>query len=445
MRHIVSIVLGLLLTAAGHVPALAASAFTYQGELVFNSVPANGNYDFRFILYTAAVGGSQVGPIVEAPAVAVSQGVFTTEIDFGPVFGSADYWLDIAVRPGGDSSFTPLSPRQAVTPAPRALGLSLPYSDFVDLPNSAINIGNAGGGVATFQGSGENYDAVLSLFAGGAGPALYASSGAGGQSSAIAAYSQNEERFAAEFEITNPANNNPALFLRTNGDGFALQAEVNSDTMGSAIFARTTSDVLGSYAGTFAGPVVMQCDSGNCNNTYALRTYGNLSVLGTLSKSAGSFRIDHPLDPTGKYLSHSFVESPDMKNIYDGVAVLDANGSARIQLPEWFEALNESFRYQLTALGAPSPGLYVSDEVRGNRFAIAGGTPNARVSWQVTGIRHDAYARRHPIPVEEEKTGDERGRYLVPEAYGLPEDQAIGLPLLPAIQSEAKLPPAGAR
>ena len=44
MRHIVSIVLGLLLTAAGHSPALAASAFTYQGELVYNAVPADGSY-----------------------------------------------------------------------------------------------------------------------------------------------------------------------------------------------------------------------------------------------------------------------------------------------------------------------------------------------------------------------------------------------------------------
>jgi hypothetical protein len=131
-----------------------------------------------------------------------------------------------------------------------------------------------------------------------------------------------------------------------------------------------------------------------------------------------------------------------MKNIYDGVVSLDASGSARIELPDWFEALNESFRYQLTALGVPSPGLYVSEEVRNSRFAIAGGTPGARVSWQVTGIRHDAYARRYPIPVEEEKTGEDRGRYLVPEAYGLPTDQAIGLPPTLPIEAEAIPPPA---
>ena len=442
MRRIVSMVLGLVLAAAGDRLALAASAFTYQGQLVYNAVPADGNYDFRFILYSADVGGSQIGPIVEVPGVAVTQGIFTVEIDFGPVFGSADDWLDIAVKPNGTPTYTPLSPRQAVTPAPRALGLSLPYLDDVDLPNVAIDISNAGGGVANFQGGGSDYNAVLSLFASGAGPALYALSGAGGQSSAIAAYTLNAERYAAEFEVSNPSNDNAALYLRTNGGGYALQAEVNSDTTASAIFARTTSDMVGSYAGTFGGPVVMSCQSPNCNDTFALRTYGNLNVIGTLSKSAGSFRIDHPLDPTGKYLSHSFVESPDMKNIYDGVVTLDAYGSARVELPDWFEALNESFRYQLTALGVPSPGLYVSEEVRNNRFVIAGGTPYARISWQVTGIRHDAYARRHPIPVEEEKTGDERGRYLVPDAYGLPADQAIGLPQEPPIEAEATLPAA---
>ena len=59
---------------------------------------------------------------------------------------------------------------------------------------------------------------------------------------------------------------------------------------------------------------------------------GNLNVSGTLTKGGGSFKIDHPLDPANKYLSHSFVESPDMMNIYNGNAVLDARGEAVIQL-----------------------------------------------------------------------------------------------------------------
>jgi hypothetical protein len=57
---------------------------------------------------------------------------------------------------------------------------------------------------------------------------------------------------------------------------------------------------------------------------------GNVGVVGTLSKSAGSFKIDHPLDPENKYLYHSFVESPDMKNIYDGVIMVDSKGEAQV-------------------------------------------------------------------------------------------------------------------
>lgn len=151
---------------------------------------------------------------------------------------------------------------------------------------------------------------------------------------------------------------------------------------------------------------------------------GDVSVFGNLSKEGGSFKIDHPLDPGNKYLYHSFVESPDMKNIYDGVATLDGNGTAVVQMPEWFDALNRDFRYQLTAIGAPGPNLYISQEVSGNHFAIAGGKPGSKVSWQVTGTRQDAWANAHRIPVEEEKSAQERGYYMAPELFGqAPEKQ----------------------
>jgi hypothetical protein len=76
-----------------------------------------------------------------------------------------------------------------------------------------------------------------------------------------------------------------------------------------------------------------------------------------------SFKIDNPLDPANKYLCHSFVESPDMKNVYDGVVVLDRKGKAEIELPDWFGALNKDFRYQLTAIGAPGPNLHIAEEI----------------------------------------------------------------------------------
>jgi len=152
---------------------------------------------------------------------------------------------------------------------------------------------------------------------------------------------------------------------------------------------------------------------------------GDVEITGSISKGSGSFKIDHPLDPENQYLYHSFVESPDMMNIYNGNVSLDAHGEAWVALPDWLEALNRDFRYQLTPIGGPGPGLYIAEKVQNNRFKIAGGEPGLEVSWQVTGIRHDAYAEANRISVEEEKPADERGTYLHPEAHGQPETSGL--------------------
>ncbi|MGH8016557.1 MAG: hypothetical protein ACREBV_10215, partial [Candidatus Zixiibacteriota bacterium] len=149
----------------------------------------------------------------------------------------------------------------------------------------------------------------------------------------------------------------------------------------------TSQGVVGNaYDGLTAYGVYGSCP-GSATNEWGGYFSGALHCTGTLTKGAGAFKIDHPLDPENKYLQHSFVESPDMKNIYDGVVILGANGAASVQLPDWFVALNRDFRYQLTAIGAPGPNLYISQEISNNGFAIAGGQSGMKVSWQVTGIR----------------------------------------------------------
>ena len=146
-------------------------------------------------------------------------------------------------------------------------------------------------------------------------------------------------------------------------------------------------------------------------------------------KNSGAFRIDHPLDPRNKYLQHSFVESPDMKNVYDGLVILDNQGEAWVTLPNWFQALNSDFRYQLTSIGVPGPGLYVAEEMANNKFKIAGGKPGSKVSWQLTGIRQDAYAKAHRIAVEVEKPPEARGKYQHPELYEKqPKDALVSAP-----------------
>jgi hypothetical protein len=163
---------------------------------------------------------------------------------------------------------------------------------------------------------------------------------------------------------------------------------------------------------------------------------GNVGITGNLTVSGGQicgpvcgpikkFKIDHPLDPENKYLYHASIESSEMKNMYDGTVVLDENGEATVNLPDWFEALNESFRYQLTAIGGPAPNLHIAREIGNSEFLIAGGPPRSKVSWQVTGVRQDAYARANPLRVEDDKLEHERGKYLVSMANGLSQEKAI--------------------
>ncbi|RFA08825.1 hypothetical protein B7R54_05990 [Subtercola boreus] len=157
---------------------------------------------------------------------------------------------------------------------------------------------------------------------------------------------------------------------------------------------------------------------GHSPNGYAVYAAGDAIVTGTLSKSAGSFKIDHPLDPDNKWLSHSFVESPDMMNVYNGNVTTDAGGTATVDLPSYFGALNRDFRYQLTVIGDFAQAV-VSKEVENNSFAIRTDKPKVKVSWQVTGIRQDAYAAEHPIVVETPKSKDDAGtRLFVPKGSG---------------------------
>jgi hypothetical protein len=152
---------------------------------------------------------------------------------------------------------------------------------------------------------------------------------------------------------------------------------------------------------------------------------GNLNVVGTISKGAGAFKIDHPLDPENKYLWHSFVESPDMMNIYNGNIVTDATGKVTVQLPDYFQALNKEYRYQLTVIGSFAQAI-ISKKVNNNQFEISTSQPKIEVSWQVTGIRHDAYAEKNRIPNTVEKAANDKGKYLNPEAFNQPASKRIG-------------------
>lgn len=201
-----------------------------------------------------------------------------------------------------------------------------------------------------------------------------------------------------------------------NGNG--VVGEANNGASAFGVWGKSTSG----FAGVFSGKV---------------RITGNLDVGGNLQVSGGTknFVIDHPLDPANKYLYHAAVESPDMKNIYDGNVTTDAQGNAIVVLPDYFTALNRDYRYQLTVVGQFAQAM-VANEIKDNRFTIKTDKPHVKVSWQVTGIRQDAYAKDHPMTVERDKPLAEHGSYLYPQGFGQPAEKGVNQ----ALQSGVKPP-----
>ena len=292
--------------------------------------------------------------------------------------------------------------------------VALPFYGSVDDPDTGFNaaflvINTGSSGYAIWGTGGTAYDNYLS--SGGVG---------------LTGYGGN-----AADDPSNSTSGGAGVF------GFGGGAQIDTDVAGpGGSFQGGTLDAQsGNYAagveatgGYGGGPGVIAYPGSF--GSQAAYLDGDVDVTGNLSKGGGSFKIDHPMDPENKYLYHSFVESPDMKNVYDGVVVTDSSGSAAVLLPDWFESLNRDFRYQLTTIGQPAQA-WIGSEVAANQFVIRTDHGGVKVSWQITGIRQDAWANAHRIPVEVDKTGKEKGHYLHPELYGHAGEPDIGRILHP--------------
>jgi hypothetical protein len=473
---ILVLALGSMVWPAG--PAGAApmgTAFTYQGRLIYANNPADGLYDFQFKLFDDPNAGSQKGGNINMVDLDVIDGYFTVQLDFGDVFYGDAHWLEIGIRPSelnDPNVYTILSPRQEISPTPYALytkrsrtayDLVLPYADDVSTDANAFWIANSGKGRAIYgkhESSGNYgilgdanwgvYGRTLNDFSAGVAGESFCAQGAGVYGKASG---------TGDSGIRGESMKGNGVEGRAYGDGEGVRGESYGN--GHAIKGRAYGDGIGVYGenangnwgalGCGLSAVVGKHSSGSFGSlgsegigvyaegsVLAGHFVGNVAIQGSISKSSGSFKIDHPLDPANKFLQHSFVESPDMMNIYNGNITLDEKGEAFIELPKYFEALNSDFRYQLTAIGAPAPNLHIAEKISNNRFKIAGGKAGMEVSWQVTGIRQDPYAVANRIVVEEDKPEYAKGYYLHPAAYGLPKDRSIENAPKPKLSEEQK-------
>ncbi len=174
------------------------------------------------------------------------------------------------------------------------------------------------------------------------------------------------------------------------------------------------------------------------NTTGKVVVDGDFTVVGVKA-----FTMDHPLDPENKLLMHVAAESNEVINFYSGNVTTDASGKATVSLPDYFEAINKDYRYQLTVVGGTFAQAIISKEVSNNKFEIATNQPNVKVSWEVKGVRNDNRMKKNPFVAEQLKTPTQKGKYYDPASYNLPESKGISYDAnLSSSLNDAKLSPA---
>lgn len=238
--------------------------------------------------------------------------------------------------------------------------------------------------------------------------------------------------------ISSTNNSTPFVLTTTQGTGMVVHNESgdgifgSSATVGNGVvgFASTSGNgVLGLSASgrgvdgeSTSGPGVY----GTSSTNYAGLFQGNVHITGTCCGAvAGTYQIDDPMDPANQYLNQAAVAAPEWKNIYDGNVTTDAAGMATVELPPYVQALDHDFRYQLTVVGQFAQAI-VAHKIAENRFTIQTDKPYVEVSWQVTGIRNDPWARDHVTPAEAPKAAGDRGKYIYPQGYGQPASAGLG-------------------
>lgn len=206
--------------------------------------------------------------------------------------------------------------------------------------------------------------------------------------------------------------------LRIGGPGYA--------GFGGGLFSNVALNVRNIPNNT--GGQIMNVELADGTNIFQIQADQDIFVIGDFFVNNGTknFILDHPLYPENYSLAHTAIEGPGHITQYHGTVIMDKDSTATVRLPDYFEALNTDYHYQLTCVGDYAE-VYVSEEINDNSFRIAGGKPGLKISWQVTAERNDPWARDHPYQSEIRKEGDEKGKYWYPEGYGYSHAMQIGV------------------
>lgn len=456
MRNIHLLLFAMLVSVS--VMAQPPQKFNYQGVARMNNgnVIASKNISLRISILDGSATGTTV--YAETHNVTTNQfGLYSLAIGGGTVVSGSmgainwkvgDKYVKVEIDPAGGASYTDLGSAQL---------LSVPY---------AIYAGEAGGN--TLNGTTNTLLKFTSATAAGNSGVTETTAGVGigiptalsklhvvGSSNTtltIGGLTFEHNGIVGQTSTTSTSNGSRGVLGAASNSSvenqglFGLAHGTNSSAGNVGVLGYGTPTVsssstsVGIYgiAGNGATNIgIYGNTSGTTSADLAGYFNGTVNINGTLAKSAGTFKIDHPLDPENKYLYHSFVESPDMMNVYNGNVTTSANGVAVVELPTYFEALNKDFRYQLTVIGTFAQAI-VSKKVQGNKFEIKTSEPNVEVSWQVTGIRQDKYAEAHRVVPEVEKEEKFKGYYLNAKEYGKPNTQSINYLLAPASARKVK-------